>query len=132
MSGYDNSGSRRIASDVRRLDQGARGTVLNSATPAGTPFSRTSSGHPPSGRRWVIDQIDQSSSTSSSGSCGAVVEEQTPRTRCGGAENPWTGEILAMCELAYRSGPNEYSSAERRDRRNRAIQDLYEPWSTAR
>src|SRR6185437_3107516 len=43
--------------------------------------------------------------------------------------NPHTGEILAMAnEPTF--NPNDYRDAEEIDRRNRAVQDLYEPGST--
>jgi cell division protein FtsI (penicillin-binding protein 3) len=43
--------------------------------------------------------------------------------------NPHTGEILAMAnEPTF--NPNDYRDSEENDRRNRAVQDLYEPGST--
>jgi cell division protein FtsI (penicillin-binding protein 3) len=43
--------------------------------------------------------------------------------------DPWTGEILALAS-APTFNPNVYRDASEDERRNRAIQDLYEPGST--
>ena len=43
--------------------------------------------------------------------------------------DPTSGEILAMANYPT-FNPNEYSDFDEKDRRNRAIQDLYEPGST--
>ena len=43
--------------------------------------------------------------------------------------DPWTGEILAMANWPT-FNPNDYRNSHPEARRNRAIQDIYEPGST--
>ena len=70
-----------------------------------------------------------SCSSSSSASCGPACSSTAPTRGTAVVMDPNTGEILAMANYPT-FNPNVYAEAPENARRNRAIQDLYEPGST--
>lgn len=125
--GLDNAGLAGIEGTYDRLIKGNSGTVLIQTDARRRAFSRLEK-LPTAGAslELTIDQYLQHVAERelkagvewAGGAGGSVV-----------VMNPATGEILALASYPT-FNPNVYGSFDNNDRRNRAIQDLYEPGST--
>ncbi len=125
--GLDNVGLGGIESAYDKVIRGREGTVLVQTD----------------ARRRAFSRVERTPTTG--GTLELTVDEQLQyiverELRIGVQENdadggtavmlePRTGEILAMASFPT-FNPNAYSTFEEVDRRNRAVQDIYEPGST--
>jgi cell division protein FtsI (penicillin-binding protein 3) len=125
--GIDNVGLSGIEATYDSLVRGRSGTVLVQTDAKGAAFSRVE--RPPTAGASLELTIDEyvqhvaerelrAGVLSSGASGGSVI-----------VMDPSTGEILALAN-APGFNPNDYRNAPEERRRNRAIQDQYEPGST--
>ena len=125
--GIDNSGLGGLESTYDKQIRGKKGTILIQTDAKRHAFSRFE--RPPTAGATVELTIDEYLQHIAERELhDGVIENRA----AGGSVvimNPHTGEILAMAnEPTF--NPNIYRESDDEDRRNRAVQDLYEPGST--
>jgi cell division protein FtsI (penicillin-binding protein 3) len=125
--GLDNSGLGGIEATYDSLIKGHEGTVLVQADAHGTPFSREE--RPATTGATLELTIDHYLQYIAERELKAGVEWSGAASGAAVVMDPFTGEVLALA--SYPSfNPNVYRDYDEKARRNRAIQDLYEPGST--
>jgi cell division protein FtsI (penicillin-binding protein 3) len=125
--GLDNAGLGGIEATYDNLIKGRPGTVLIQTDARRHAFSRLEK--PPTTGASLELTIDEYLQHVVERELKAGVEENAAEGGAAVLMDPWTGEILAMANWPT-FNPNEYRESDQDDRRNRAIQDLYEPGST--
>ena len=125
--GIDNKGLAGIEAAYDSQISGALGKLLYQTDARGRAFSRLE--RPPTAGATVELTIDEYLQHVAE----RELREAVARNRAAGGTvivmNPKTGEILALAnEPTF--NPNAFSSATVEQRRNRAVQDIYEPGST--
>ena len=125
--GVDNKGLAGIEAAYDNQISGAQGRLLYQTDARGRAFSRLE--RPPTAGATVELTIDEYLQHVAE----RELREGVARTRASGGTvlimSPTTGEILALAnEPTF--NPNAFASASPENRRNRAVQDLYEPGST--
>jgi cell division protein FtsI/penicillin-binding protein 2 len=125
--GVDNTGLSGIEFAYDGQIRGKDGEVLINADARRHVFNRIE--RPPTSGSTIELTIDQYLQHITERELRAAVRENRAAGGSAIVLNPRTGEILAMAnEPTF--NPNSYGEAEENDRRNRAVQDLYEPGST--
>ena len=125
--GVENKGLAGVEAAFDRLIRGKDGAILVQADATGRVFSRTEKPSTPgSSIELTLDTYLQHVAERE---LRAGVSEHRASGGTAIVLNPKTGEILAMAN-APTFDPNEYRDAREVERRNRAVQDLYEPGST--
>jgi cell division protein FtsI (penicillin-binding protein 3) len=125
--GIDNVGLNGIESTYDSKIRGKAGTILVQTDARRHAFSRFE--RPPTSGSSVELTIDEYLQHLAERELRAGVESNRALGGSGVMMNPRTGEILAMAnEPTF--NPNAYREFEEVARRNRAVQDLYEPGST--
>jgi cell division protein FtsI (penicillin-binding protein 3) len=125
--GLDNTGLAGLESTYDKLIKGEPGKILIRTDARRRPFSSIEK--PPTPGATLELTIDQQLQYIVERELEAGVRENGA---AGGAVvmmDPWSGEILAMANWPH-FNPNDPRSAKEAARRNRAIQDIYEPGST--
>lgn len=125
--GVDNVGLAGIERAYDSLILGRAGTVLVERDAHGNAFSRIE--RPPSAGASLELTIDQNLQHIAERELRAGVRWSGASGGTAIVMDPNSGEILAMAN-APDFNPNSYRDAREETRRNRAIQDLYEPGST--
>ena len=125
--GTDNYGLNGIEAAYNRQISGTDGKVLIQTDAKHRPFgSFGQAATPGSTLQLTIDQFLQHLAERE---LRAGVRENNAKGGSAVIVNPYTGEILAMAnEPTF--DPNKYNEASDLQRKNRAIQDVYEPGST--
>jgi cell division protein FtsI (penicillin-binding protein 3) len=125
--GIDNSGLSGLEYTYDRQVRGKAGTILVHTDARRHAFSRFE--RPPTSGSTIELTIDQNLQHIAERELHAGVVENRAAGGTAIIMNPHTGEILAMAnEPTF--NPNTYRDFGDDDRRNRAVQDLYEPGST--
>src|SRR5579872_3066763 len=125
--GLDNAGLSGIESTYDSQIRGKPGTILVHTDAKRHAFSRFE--RPPTSGSTVELTIDEYLQHVAERELHRGVLENRAAGGTAIIMNPHTGEILAMAnEPTF--NPNAYRDFDESDRRNRAIQDLYEPGST--
>ncbi len=127
--GLDNKGKDGLEEQYERLLRGQPGRILlqRDGSRTKTPFSRV--GAPPVPGATLELTIDAVLQHVVEQILRAGVEENRALGGCAIVMVPATGEILAMAnEPSF--DPNNYRLVPEERRRNRAVQDIYEPGST--
>jgi cell division protein FtsI (penicillin-binding protein 3) len=125
--GIDNTGLSGLEYTYDRQIRGKPGTILIHTDARRHAFSRFE--RPPTSGSSVELTIDQYLQHIAERELRAGVLENRAAGGSAMVMNPRTGEILAMAnEPTF--NPNAYRDADDLERRNRAVQDLYEPGST--
>ena len=125
--GLDNTGLAGIELSYDRYIRGKPGTALVQTDARRHVFSRTE--RPPTTGSSVELTIDQVLQWMVERELKAAVAEHRAASATAIVMDPWTGEVLAMAnEPTF--NPNAFGTARPASRRNRAIQDIYEPGST--
>jgi cell division protein FtsI (penicillin-binding protein 3) len=125
--GVDNTGLNGIESAYDSQIRGKDGSVLISTDAKRQFFNRVE--RPPTAGATVELTLDQYLQHVAERELKAGVRENRAAGGTAVILNPRTGEILAMAnEPTF--NPNAYSASHELERRNRAVQDLYEPGST--
>ncbi len=125
--GLDNGGLSGIESTYDPQIRGKAGTILVHTDAKRHAFSRFEK--PPTTGASIELTIDEYLQHIAERELRAGVAENRAKGGSAIIMNPHTGEILAMAnEPTF--NPNDYRDSEEVDRRNRAVQDLYEPGST--
>ncbi|HEV3061227.1 MAG TPA: penicillin-binding protein [Vicinamibacterales bacterium] len=125
--GIDNNGLGGIESTYDRDIRGKKGTILIQTDARRRAFSRVE--RPPTTGATVELTIDEYLQHIAERELHAGVLENRAAGGSAIIMDPRTGEILAMAnEPTF--NPNAFRDFDDDDRRNRAIQDLYEPGST--
>jgi cell division protein FtsI/penicillin-binding protein 2 len=123
----DNKGMAGIESTYESTIAGAKGTILIQTDAKRRVFSRIE--RPPTTGSTIELTIDEYLQQFAERELHAGVVENHAAGGSAIIMNPHTGEILAMAnEPTF--NPNAYRDADDAERRNRAVQDLYEPGST--
>jgi cell division protein FtsI/penicillin-binding protein 2 len=123
----DNKGMAGIESTYDSKIGGKNGTILIQTDAKRRVFSRVE--RPPIAGPSIELTIDEYLQHIAERELHAGVAENRAAGGTAIIMNPHTGEILAMAnEPTF--NPNAYRDAEETERRNRAVQDLYEPGST--
>jgi cell division protein FtsI/penicillin-binding protein 2 len=123
----DNKGMAGIESTYDSKIRGRDGTILIQTDAKRRVFSRIE--RPPTSGSTIELTIDEYLQHIAERELHAGVIENHAAGGSVVIVNPHTGEILAMAnEPTF--NPNAYRDAEDAERRNRAVQDLYEPGST--
>jgi cell division protein FtsI (penicillin-binding protein 3) len=125
--GIDSDGLDGIESAYDSLIKGRPGTVLIQTDARRHAFSRLEK--PPTTGATLELTIDQYLQHVAERELRAGVEATDAEGGSAIVMDPWTGEILAMANWPT-FNPNAYRQAREEGRRNRAVQDLYEPGST--
>ena len=125
--GLDNSGLGGIEATYDSLIKGHAGTVLIQTDARRHAFSRTEK--LPTAGASIELTIDQYLQHIVERELRAGVEENKAASGSAVVMDPATGEILALANYPT-FNPNAYRQFSEAERRNRAIQDLYEPGST--
>jgi cell division protein FtsI (penicillin-binding protein 3) len=125
--GLDNTGLSGIEATYDSLIKGNEGAVLVQTDAKRHAFSRVE--RPATEGASLELTIDEYLQHVVERELKAGVEENRAAGASAVVMDPWTGEILAMANYPT-FNPNAYRQAEDKERRNRAIQDLYEPGST--
>ena len=125
--GLDNGGLSGIEAAYDSLIKGKPGAVLVQTDAKRHAFSRIE--RPATAGASLELTIDEYLQHVVERELKAGVEENRAAGASAIVMDPWTGEILAMANYPT-FNPNAYRQADDRERRNRAIQDLYEPGST--
>ena len=126
-TGLEGDGLSGLEAAYDKLIKGRQGTVLVQTDARRKPFSRLE--RPPTAGASLELTIDEYIQHVAERELAAAAES---RHAAGGAAvvmDPWTGEILALANWPT-FNPNTYREADDRQRRNRAVQDIYEPGST--
>ena len=125
--GIDNTGLAGLEYAYDPQIRGKAGTILINTDARRHAFSRVE--RPPTSGSSVELTIDQYLQHIAERELHAGVIENRAAGGSAIVMNPHTGEILAMAnEPTF--NPNAYREADDGERRNRAVQDLYEPGST--
>jgi cell division protein FtsI (penicillin-binding protein 3) len=125
--GIDNVGLSGLENTYDPQIRGKAGTILVHTDARRHPFSRVE--HPPTAGSTVELTIDGYLQYIAERELRAGVRENGAAGGTAIIMNPHTGEILAMAsEPTF--NPNAYRDSQESERRNRAVQDLYEPGST--
>ncbi len=125
--GLDNNGLAGIEATYDNLIKGHAGTVLIQTDAKRHAFSRVER---PSTRGADLElTIDEYLQHIAERELQAGVERAGAEGGCAIVMDPRSGEILALANFPT-FNPNAYRSFDDQQRRNRAIQDLYEPGST--
>jgi cell division protein FtsI (penicillin-binding protein 3) len=126
--GIDNAGLSGLESTYDALIKGRPGTVLVQTDAKRRPYSRVE--RPPTAGASIELTIDEHLQHIAERELKVGIE------RVGGAAggsamvlDPYSGEILALANYPT-FNPNAFRDASSVERRNRAVQDLYEPGST--
>lgn len=125
--GIDSTGLHGIESAYDGLIKGRAGTVLIQTDARRHAFSRIEK--PPTTGATLELTIDQYLQHIAERELRSGVEANDALGGSAVVMDPWTGEILAMANWPT-FNPNAYRQAREDARRNRAVQDLYEPGST--
>ena len=125
--GIDNTGLDGIESAYDSLIKGRPGTVLIQTDARRHAFSRLEK--PPTTGGTLELSIDHYLQHIAERELRAGVEATGAQGGSAIVMDPWTGEILAMANWPS-FNPNAYRQAREDARRNRSVQDLYEPGST--
>ena len=125
--GIDNVGLSGIEATYDSLSRGRAGTVLVQTDARRTAFSRVE--RPPTAGASLELTIDEYLQHVAERELRAGVQSSGASGGSAIVMDPFTGEILALAN-APDFNPNAYRDAREELRRNRAIQDLYEPGST--
>lgn len=125
--GVDNSGLSGVESTYDAQIRGKKGTILIQTDARRHAFSRLE--RPPTVGSSVELTIDQYLQYVAERELQHGVHENRALGGSAIIMNPHTGEILAMAN-APTFNPNAFRDFDDSERRNRAIQDLYEPGST--
>jgi cell division protein FtsI (penicillin-binding protein 3) len=125
--GIDSTGLHGIESAYDHLIKGRAGTVLIQTDARRHAFSRIEK--PPTTGANLELTIDHYLQHVAERELRAGVEANDAQGGSAIVMDPWTGEILAMANWPT-FNPNAYRQARDEARRNRAVQDLYEPGST--
>ena len=125
--GLDNSGLGGIEATYDTLIKGRPGTVLIQTDARRHAFSRLEK--PPTSGASLELTIDEYLQHVVERELRTGVDENAAEGGAAVLMDPWTGEILAMANWPT-FNPNEYRESDENARRNRAIQDVYEPGST--
>jgi cell division protein FtsI (penicillin-binding protein 3) len=125
--GVDNGGLSGIEHTYDAQIRGKKGTVLIQTDARHRAFSRVE--RPPTAGSSVELTVDQYLQYVAERELAAGVAENRALGGSAIIMNPHTGEILAMANVPT-FNPNAFRDADEMERRNRAIQDLYEPGST--
>lgn len=125
--GIDSDGLHGIESAYDSLIKGRAGTVLIQTDARRHAFSRLEK--PPTTGATLELTIDQYLQHVAERELRTAVEATDAQGASATVMDPWTGEILAMANWPT-FNPNAYRLARDDARRNRAVQDLYEPGST--
>jgi len=125
--GIDNKGLSGLESTYDAQIRGKSGTILVHTDARRHAFARTE--RPPTTGSTIELTVDEYLQHIAERELHRGVLENAARGGSAIVMNPRTGEILAMAnEPTF--NPNVYRDFDDADRRNRAIQDLYEPGST--
>jgi cell division protein FtsI (penicillin-binding protein 3) len=125
--GIDSEGLHGIEAAYDNLIKGRSGTVLVQTDARRHAFSRIEK--PPTTGATLELTIDEYLQHLAERELAAGVEATDAQGGAAIIMDPWTGEILAMANVPT-FNPNAYRQAREDARRNRAVQDLYEPGST--
>ncbi len=125
--GLDNTGLAGLESTYDKLIKGEPGKMLIQIDAKRRPFSSVEK--PPTMGATLELTIDQQLQHIVERELEAGVRENGAEGGSAVMMDPWSGEILAMANWPG-FNPNDYRSSREADRRNRAIQDIYEPGST--
>jgi cell division protein FtsI (penicillin-binding protein 3) len=125
--GLDNTGLAGIEATYDSLIKGNAGTVLIQTDAKRHAFSRIE--RPSTTGATLELTIDQYLQHIAERELRAGVTENRAASGTAVIMDPWTGEILALASWPT-FNPNAYRDTPDAERRNRAIQDLYEPGST--
>lgn len=125
--GIDNTGLNGIEGTYDTLIKGESGKVLVQTDARGHAFSRVEK--PPTAGASLELTIDQYLQHVAERELRAGVERAGAAGGSAVVMDPTTGEILALANYPT-FNPNAYREFDDDQRRNRAIQDLYEPGST--
>jgi cell division protein FtsI (penicillin-binding protein 3) len=125
--GIDNTGLHGIEAAYDGLIKGRPGTVLIQTDARRHAFSRIE--RPPTAGATLELTIDQYLQHIVERELQAAVEANAAEGGSAVIMDPRTGEILALAN-APTFNPNAFRNADEEARRNRAVQDLYEPGST--
>jgi cell division protein FtsI (penicillin-binding protein 3) len=125
--GTDNKGLNGIEAAYDKWISGREGSVLIEIDGGKHPFGRLGhDGTPGATLQLTIDQYLQHVAERE---LRAAVEENRAASGSVVIMNPYTGDVLALAnEPTF--NPNRFGEASLEQRRNRAIQDVYEPGST--
>jgi cell division protein FtsI (penicillin-binding protein 3) len=125
--GVDNVGLSGIEAAYNSSIRGQDGTVLIQTDAKRKAFSRLE--RPPTSGVNLELTIDENLQHIVERELRAGVRENRAASGVALMMDPWTGEILALAnEPTF--NPNTFRTAEEARRRNRSVQDLYEPGST--
>lgn len=125
--GTDNAGLHGLEATFDKTVRGREGTMLVQTDARGHAFSRLD--RPPTTGGSLELTIDEHLQFIVERELKAGVEAARADGGTVVAMDPYTGEILAMASWPT-FNPNQYAGASESARRNRAVQDLYEPGST--
>ena len=125
--GIDGEGLHGIEAAYDSLIKGRAGTVLVQTDARRHAFSRVEK--PPTTGASVELTIDEYLQHVAERELRAGVEANDAQGGSAVIMDPWTGEILAMASWPT-FNPNAFRQSREESRRNRAVQDLYEPGST--
>jgi cell division protein FtsI (penicillin-binding protein 3) len=125
--GIDNTGLSGLESTYDAQIRGKPGTVLVQTDARRQVFSRVE--RPPTSGSSVELTVDEYLQHIAERELEAGVAENRAKGGSAIIMNPHTGEILAMANVPT-FNPNVYREFDEIVRRNRAVQDLYEPGST--
>ncbi len=126
-AGVDNTGLSGIESTYDAQIRGRKGTILIQTDARRHAFSRFE--RPPTTGSTIELTIDEYLQHVAERELAAGVAENRAAGGTAIIMDPRTGEILAMASVPT-FNPNAYRDFNDADRRNRAVQDVYEPGST--
>jgi cell division protein FtsI (penicillin-binding protein 3) len=125
--GLDNTGLAGIEATYDGLIKGKEGTILVQTDAHRRAFGRVEK--PPTAGASLELTIDEYLQHVVERELAAGVRENGADGGAAVVMDPWTGEILALANYPT-FNPNTYRQFSEAARRNRAIQDIYEPGST--
>jgi cell division protein FtsI/penicillin-binding protein 2 len=127
--GLDNNGLGGIEQQFDAEVRGIPGIKLTLRDARGLRFLPEPGGHPAEPGRNVVLALDAAVQHVVERELRAAVVENQARGGVAIVLDPWTGDVLALAgEPTF--DPNNYLDAEPEARRNRAVQEAYEPGST--
>jgi cell division protein FtsI (penicillin-binding protein 3) len=127
FAGLDNVGLSGVEATYDKTVRGRAGTLLVQTDARGRAFSRLERSPTVGGS--IELTIDEQLQFIAERELRAGVQQHRADAGTAVVMDPKTGEILAMASYPT-FNPNAYGDANQNARRNRAIQDLYEPGST--